>query len=129
MEKENGGKLKAFIDKIKGIKNFRIILVTLIIAVALIIYSTVMTARTTSASKQTSASMTADEQRLSSMLSGIEGAGDAKAMITEKNGEIVGVLVIAEGADDPMVRIRLINAVSVALGVDRSVVNVFGYKK
>ncbi|MCM1306724.1 MAG: hypothetical protein NC037_05780 [Bacteroides sp.] len=115
-----------FFKKLKGIKNLQIIVVIFIIAVALIIYSTVMT-RGSSASEQTSSNsvMTADEQRLSAILSNIEGAGEVDAMITVDDGKIAGVLVIADGADSITVRLRLIDATATALGISKNIVNVF----
>ena len=115
-----------FFKKLKGIKNLQIIVVIFIIAVALIIYSTVMT-RTDAKSTETTVSsvMTADEQRLSAILSNIVGAGKVDAMITTDNGRITGVLIIADGADDITVRLRLIDAAATALGVSKNIVNVF----
>ena len=119
-----GEKLKAAVMRAKGIKNFKIIAVLFIIAVALLIYSTV--ANTSRSSDSTVATqMNSDELRLSAILSGIEGAGDVEAMITQKSGEILGVLVIADGADSITVRLRLIEATAKALGVSKSIVSVY----
>ncbi len=127
-DSEKKGGVGNFFKKIKQIKNFRIIAVIFIIAIALIIYSTVITNKPDKAQTAVSTVMTQDEQRLSSILAGIEGAGSVESMITERDGEIVGVLVIAEGADDITVRIRLVSAAATALGVDKSVVNVYSKK-
>lgn len=124
-KQEGGGLLK----KLKGIKNLQIIAVVFIIAVALIIYSTVMTAKNKSDVKTSAnAVMTSEEQRLSSILSNIDGAGRVETMITQQDGKIVGVLVIAEGADSITVRLRLMDATVTALGVDKSLVNVYSRK-
>ena len=115
-----------FFKKLKGIKNLQIIVVIFIIAVALIIYSTVMTRQNADNTETTSSSvMTADEQRLSTILSNIVGAGKVDAMITTDDGKITGVLIIADGADDITVRLRLIDAAATALGVSKNIVNVF----
>lgn len=124
-KQEGGGLLK----KLKGIKNLQIISVVFIIAVALIIYSTVMTAKNKNDVKTSAnAVMTSEEQRLSSILSNIDGAGRVETMITQQDGKIVGVLVIAEGADSITVRLRLMDATVTALGVDKSLVNVYSRK-
>lgn len=48
------------------------------------------------------------ERRLSSVLSQIIGAGNVDVLVTEKpNGEIMGVLVIADGAKELTVRTEL----------------------
>ena len=111
-------------EKIKGIKNIKIVALLFIIAVALIIYSNV------AASKQTDnkSYQNEDEIRLSSILSSIDGAGEVETMISKSSGEIVGVLVIADGANNPLVRLRLLQAASDALGVDSSTVSVLSRK-
>ena len=117
------------IKKLKGIKNLQIIVVIFIIAVALIIYSTVMTSKDKNDVKTSaSAVMTSEEQRLSSILGNIDGAGKVETMITSQNGEIVGVLVIADGADSITVRLRLMDATATALGVSKQIINVFSRK-
>ena len=69
--------------------------------------------------------MTDEELRLSNVLSSIDGAGDVSVMISKVGDSIVGVIVIAEGAKEISVRLRLLDATSTALGVDKSVVNVY----
>ncbi len=59
-----------------------------------------------------------------SILSKIEGAGEVNVMIYEAEGNIEGVCVICEGADDISVRIRLQSAVTTLLGVDNNRVEV-----
>lgn len=110
---------KGVFEKIKGIKNIKIIVLIFIIAIALIIYSNVAT------TKQSAQTFQNDEEtRLSSILSSVEGAGEVETMITKSSGQVVGVLVIADGANNPLVRLRLLQAASSALGVDSEIVSV-----
>lgn len=130
-ERSQSGKSAAsgFFKKLKGIKNLQIIVVIFIIAVALIIYSTVTTAKDAkSADTGVSSVMTSDEQRLSAILGNLAGAGKVETMITQSDGKITGVLVIADGASDITVRVRLLDAAATALGVDKSIVSVFSRK-
>ena len=115
------------ISKLRGVKNIQIVVALIIIAVALIIYSNVISkTKTTSKSESLAASVMTDEElRLSNVLSSIDGAGDVSVMISKVGDSIVGVIVIAEGAKDISVRLRLLDATSTALGVDKSVVNVY----
>ena len=118
------------VKKIKGIKNIRIIAAIFIIAVALLIYSSVATgnaARTASSDEQ-STEMDEDESRLASILEGVGGVGRVETMITREDDTIVGILVIAEGAEDIAVRLRLLSAVTTAMGVDKQIVNVYTMK-
>lgn len=115
---------KGVFEKIKGIKNIKIIVLIFIIAIALIIYSNVAT------TKQSAQTFQNDEEtRLSSILSSVEGAGEVETMITKSSGQVIGVLVIADGANNPLVRLRLLQAASSALGVDSEIVSVMSRTK
>lgn len=73
--------------------------------------------------------MDAEEARLASVLRGLEGVGRVETMITrDADDEIVGIIVIAEGAEDIAVRLRLLSAVTTAMGVDDKIVNVYTMK-
>ncbi len=122
-----GIKNSGFFKKLKSIKNLRIIIIIFIIAIGLIIYSSVMTSLSAKDDGATSV-MTSDEQRLSAILSNIDGAGEVETMITQSDGKIVGVIVIADGARDIAVRLRLMDAASTALGIDKNLVNVYTRK-
>ena len=122
IEKVKSDVLKTW-EKIKGIKNIKIIALIFIIAISLIIYSSVATSKQTEKTFQNE-----DELRLASILSSIDGAGEVETLISKSSGEIVGVLVIADGASNPLVRLRLLQAASSALGVDSDVVSVLSRK-
>lgn len=116
--------LKGALEKIKGIKNIKIVALIFIIAIALVIYSSV-------AANKVDAKPTLqneEETRLASILSSVDGAGEVEVMISKTSGQIVGVLVIASGANNPLVRLRLFEATSSALGVDGSLVSVMSRK-
>lgn len=118
------GDVKSAFEKIKGIKSIKIIALIFIIAIALIIYSSV--AADKESEKQSF--QNDDETRLASILSSVEGAGEVETMITKSSGQIVGVLVIADGANNPIVRLRLLSATASALGVDSDTVSVMSRK-
>lgn len=118
------GDVKSAFEKIKGIKNIKIIALIFIIAIALIIYSSV--AADKESEKQSF--QNDDETRLASILSSVEGAGEVETMITKSSGQIVGVLVIADGANNPIVRLRLLSATASALGVESDTVSVMSRK-
>lgn len=119
------------LKKIRGIKNIRLIAAIFIIAVALIIYSNVAADRTASESTAGApeTSMDSDESRLAGILEGLEGVGRVETMITRgEDDEVVGIIVIAEGAEDIATRLRLLSAVTTAMGVDKQIVNVYTMK-
>lgn len=106
--------------KILAIKNLRIMVVAIIIAVGLIIYSGIEANETTVGSN-----MDAEEIRLATTLSQIDGVGNVQTMITRNGDEITGVLVVAEGAENISVMLKLLDATSTVMGVDKSVVEVY----
>lgn len=119
------------LKKIRGIKNIRLIAAIFIIAVALIIYSNVAADRAaadrTAGAPETS--MDSDESRLAGILEELEGVGRVETMITRgEDDEVVGIIVIAEGAEDIATRLRLLSAVTTAMGVDKQIVNVYTMK-
>ena len=121
----------ALLKKIKGIKNIRLIAAIFIIAMALLIYSSVATnnAVRDASGTESAYGMDQEESRLASVLEGLEGVGRVQTMITRGgDDEIVGVIVIAEGAEDIGVRLRLLSAVTTAMGVDKQIVNVYTMK-
>ena len=119
-----------FIKKLRGGKNIKLIAAAFILAAALLIYSTVAGAVSERrGDAETAAVMNDEEQRLAAVLSGIDGAGSVETMISRgTEGEITGVLVIAEGAEDITVMLRLMSAAATALGVDRKLVDVYSMK-
>ena len=66
-----------------------------------------------------------EEIRLATVLSNIDGVGEVKTMITRNGSEISGVLVIAEGAENISVMLKLLDATSTVMGVDKSIVEVY----
>lgn len=123
--KINGNRL---VKKLKGIKNLQLLAAVFIIAVALLIYSGVGAKRNQEPVATSSVTMDSEEERLASILSGIEGAGKVETMITRRGDDIVGILVIAEGADNISVMLKLLTAATTAMGVDKSVVEVYSMK-
>ena len=110
-----------FVKKVFRSKKLRLVISAIIIALALIIYSGVSEKKT----EEVSTVMDEEETRLSKVLSSIEGAGQVEVMIVREDGVITGVLVVAEGAKDIGVMLKLLDATSTVMGVDKSVVEVY----
>ena len=110
-----------FVKKVFRSKKLRLIISAIIIALALIIYSGVSEKKI----EEVSAVMDEEETRLSKVLSSIEGAGQVEVMIVREDGVVTGVLVVAEGAKDIGVMLKLLDATSTVMGVDKSVVEVY----
>lgn len=69
------------------------------------------------------------EARLCLLLSDVEGVGNAKAMVTEENGIPVSAVVLFEGADSVLTRIRVLEITAAALHIDRKYVQVYPAEK
>lgn len=110
-----------FVKKVFRSKKLRLVISAIIIALALIIYSGVSEKKT----EEVIAVMDEEETRLSKVLSSIEGAGQVEVMIVREDGVVTGVLVVAEGAKDIGVMLKLLDATSTVMGVDKSVVEVY----
>lgn len=65
------------------------------------------------------------EARLCELLSGVEGIGNTTAMITEEDGVPVSAVVIFEGADSILTRMRVIDITAAALNLDRTKVQIY----
>lgn len=107
-------------------ENKKIIIVVLLIvlligAVYFINKRSKMTAQVVANNSQKSET----EIKLTGILSNIEGVGSTDVMINESNGEILGVVIVCEGADNIMTRNNILNAVSTALNIDRNIIAIY----
>ena len=57
------------------------------------------------------------EQRLSRILSSIEGVGETTVMVSEEDGRAVSAVIVFCGADSILTRLRVIDAAAGALGI------------
>ena len=113
-------KNQPILKKLLAIKNLKIMVIAIIIALGLIIYSDVSTNESGVVSN-----MDHEEIRLASTLSQIEGVGEVQTMITRNGDKISGVLVIAEGAENISVMLKLLDATATVMGVDKSIIEVY----
>lgn len=115
MKKEN---LKAFFQN----KTVRILLVALAALLLLLaVWKVFFSAETKPAAYQP----TAQEERLEQLLSQIEGVRNATVMISISNDETVGAVVVFEGADSILTRIRVIEVASNALNLSKERILVY----
>ncbi len=68
------------------------------------------------------------EQKLIGILGNIDGVGDTDVMINESEGEITGVIIVCRGADNIMTRSKILNAVSTALNIEKSIIAIYSMK-
>lgn len=65
------------------------------------------------------------ENRISRVLSTIEGAGKVEVAVYYEESVPCGAVVVAQGASDVAVQLRLISAVTTLLGLDQSRVAIY----
>lgn len=79
----------------------------------------------TAATKSTKSST---EIKLTEILSSIDGVGATDVMINQTDDEITGVIIVCEGADRIMTRNDILNAVSTALNIEKSIIAIYSMK-
>ena len=151
-------KLKAIFTKIKSVKNIEIYVavVLAVIVVAIVLLSKVST-KNASENTSSQSYIAEMEHKIVSVIQKIDGVGKVEVAIShdatneavyayEKDSDnilfvkgepvivktlppkILGVVVVAEGADNPIVRMKINEAVVTLLDVDESRVQVFTHK-
>lgn len=65
------------------------------------------------------------ETKLMNILSEIDGVGKAEVMITENDGNVEGVVIVCQGANNLMTRNDVINAVKVALKIEKNNIAIY----
>lgn len=135
-------RVKNFVEKCKKIKGFEIICALLIAAVALCVYFSV---NAITDNRKTQA--TVKEKRdglvgeIESILSSIDGVGECEVLVTYKQGSenssvgeldstdnIRGVVVVAQGGQDVLIRIKITNALCTLLKIEASNIQIFEMK-
>ncbi len=68
---------------------------------------------------------TEQEERLSRILSKIDGVKDVSVMIGEEDGVAVSAVIVFEGADSILTRMRVLDAASGALGIHKEQIRIY----
>jgi len=110
--------MKRFLEELKGARKIEWFLVLLALAVLLLTQLGDGLSETPHLTEQ--------EKRISAILARIEGAGKVEAMISDR-GES-GILIVAEGADNLLVNLRLQHAVQALLGVEAVRIEIMPYR-
>lgn len=81
-----------------------------------------------SAGKNGAYARTDAEERLCTLLEEIDGVKKATVMITETDGKQVGAVIVFDGTDSLLTRIRVIDVTAAALNVERGNILVYASK-
>lgn len=115
--------MRKALDWVKQNKKI-IITVALLLVILGALYFIKKGSNTTAATVSTQVK-SATEQKLISILSNMDGVGATDVMIHESNGEVAGVVIICQGADNIMTRNNILNAVSTALNIDKKIIAIY----
>ena len=116
--------------KLKQVKNLEIIIAVTLAVIALVAYFVISVRGGDDKKTMQTAEMTQAEQRVSRMISEIAGVGKARVLITSgSDEEVIGVVVVAEGADNMDNRIKMIRCVEKATGATVDQIEIFEMAK
>lgn len=125
-------KIKEFLTKIKDVKNIKIIIGVMVVALLLLGYYAMnsnnndISVSDLDTNDVGTIEYDVEEQKLANVLSQIEGVGNTKVMINRgKDEEVIGVIVIAEGAKSKTVCLRINQAVRTALSLTPEKVKIY----
>ena len=120
------------IAKLKTVKNVELVIAVILALIAAVAYFVVTagSAKEDVGSTVVSAQMTETEARLAEMISEISGVGKSRVLITTGEGsDVIGVIVVAEGAENMANRINVIRCVEKATGATVDEIAVFEMQK
>ena len=122
--------IKKFFAKLKSIKNIEIYAALILAAIVIIFVFAGSTAKNASKSVADNTYKSEMEHKICSVIQNIAGCGKADVVISYGSDDegVVGVVVVAEGATDPIIRFKIVEVVVTLLDVDSSNVAVFTYK-
>lgn len=115
--------MRKVIDYVK--ENRKIIIVILLIAVLIGAVFIIDKGKGLTSISVSNSSKSVTEIKLTGILSSIEGVGKTEVMITENDGQILGVVIVCEGADKIMTRNDILNAVSTAFNIDKKIIAIY----
>ena len=122
--------IKKFFQKIKSIKNIEIYVALILALVVIIFVFAGGGTKNASKTEEDDTYIGQMEHKICSVIQKIAGCGKAEVVISYSGDEenVVGVVVVAEGANDPIIRFKIVEVVVTLLDVDSSNVQVFTYK-
>lgn len=103
-----------FFQKLKNIKHIEIFVAVIFAVVIFMIYLST-TGSKSLLSSSSNKNQTSFESRLSDILSDIDGAGNVTVFVHSEEDKIVGIIVVASGADNVGVRLNILKAIQTVL--------------
>lgn len=119
--------MQKVLDFVKANKKI-IIVVTLLVILLGTLYFINKGSQSPTAATLSTQDKSQTEQNLIRILSSIDGVGTTDVMINESEGNITGVIIVCDGADNIMTRSNILNAVSTAFNIDKKIIVIYSMK-
>ena len=119
------------IAKIRNVKNVEIVIAVILALIAAVVYFA-LSARLSDEPQSVTSSvqMNETEARLAEVISEISGVGRSRVLITTGSDQkVIGVVVIAEGAESMDNRVKMIRCVEKATGATVDEIEIFEMQK
>ena len=122
--------IKKFFSKLKSIKNIEIYVALILALIVIVCVFAGNGAKNVSKTVDDDTYIGEMEHKICSVIQKIAGCGKAQVAISYASNQedVIGVVVVAEGADDPILRFKIVEVVVTLLDVDSTNVQVFTYK-
>ena len=121
--------IKKFFSKLKSIKNIEIYIALILAVVVVLLVFAGSGAKNASKTVADDTYLDQMEHKICSVIQKIDGCGKAEVAISYDGDDgVIGVVVVAEGANDPIIRFKIVEVVVTLLDVDTTNVSVFTYK-
>ena len=117
--------MRKVIDYVKENKKIIIVVLLIVILIGTVYFINKGKKSSTSNVSAVSSQKSETEVKLTGILRNIEGVGNTDVMITENDKEIIGVVIVCEGANNIMTRSNILNAVSTALNIDKKIIAIY----
>ena len=122
-------KLSEKLGNLVGERKLILLLLMMACGAALILLSYLMTDAPDTMPQDAAYTGSSTEQRLSYLMSMIDGAGQVDVLVTQGDAGVLGVLIVADGAQELTVRTELMRAAMTALDIPAECVEVFAREK
>ena len=117
-------------SKLKNTKNIEIVIAVVLALVAAIAYFAISAKSKTTQPSKEETPMTQEEAKIAETISQISGVGKTRVLLTTgPDAQVVGVVVVAQGAEEMDNRIKMIRCVEKATGATVDQIEIFEMAK
>ncbi len=113
-------------SKLKNTKNLEIVIAVILAVVAAIAYFTISAKSKNAVPSSVETTMNAEEAKIAETISQISGVGRTRVLLTTgADSQVVGVVIVAQGAESMENRVKMIRCVEKATGASVDQIEIF----